>query len=100
MPDIIKKIADMVIGSMRADKCDFDVAYTAVMKNNRNLDWKETKKLVGSELGKRRKTRKLKPTPSPYQMELFLGISRTQALRDAAEHEASLCVGLSEEDRS
>lgn len=101
MPDIVREIADKVAATIRANKWRFPEAYEEVKKLYPYVDHEVMRPAVASNLGKRNKGRKRKPEAPKApakQMELFLGVSRKQALKDAKAHEASLTAGLSEHD--
>ena len=97
MDKIYIEIADRVAAVMRVDKKGYPVAFTEVMQNYRNLDWKATKIVIGSILGKR-KRRPRKKKVSITQLELFLEMSLNELVKDARECEASLVVGIPEND--
>lgn len=96
--DVIKEIANKLMATKREDNVDFNTAFTTVMLDYPNYNLASTKSAVGSELGRRNKGKKRQPKKQPRQAELPFGISRSQALKDAREHEESLTAGLPEHD--
>jgi hypothetical protein len=83
---------------MRKKEMGFDAAFAKVMQNYKNFDWAETRREVGSILGKR-KRRPRKKKDAAKQLSLFPRRSKKEALRDAAENEVSLVAGIPEDDR-
>ncbi|MBI5078066.1 MAG: hypothetical protein HZB11_01700 [Candidatus Yonathbacteria bacterium] len=91
-------MANEVSYVMRKQEMGFDAAFAKVMQNYKNFDWATTRREVGSILGKR-KRRERKKSSTAKQLNLFPKNRRGKVLEDAAKSEASLVVGIPEDDR-